>query len=61
LDAAEAYYRRALAVANESDRSEAVLRITSFLLDSGRDADADAFVKAQAPSRNSVGEPDPKH
>jgi tetratricopeptide (TPR) repeat protein len=54
LDAAEAYYRRALAIApNESDRSEAVLRITSFLLDSGRDADADAFVKAQskAPSR----------
>ena len=53
LDAAEAYYRRALAVAtNESDRSEAVLRITSFLLDSGRTADADAFLKAQgkAPS-----------
>lgn len=54
LDAAEAYYQRALAIAvDESDRAEAVLRITSFLLDSGRDADADAFVKAQgkAPSR----------
>jgi tetratricopeptide (TPR) repeat protein len=48
LDAAETYYRRALAIAtNDSDRGEAVLRITSFLLDSGRDADADAFVKAQ--------------
>jgi tetratricopeptide (TPR) repeat protein len=54
LDAAEAYYRRALAIAsNESDRGEAILRITSFLLDSGRIADAEAFVKAQgkAPSR----------
>lgn len=54
LDAAEAYYRRALAVTvNESDRTEAVLRMTSFLLDSGRVADADAFLKAQgkAPSR----------
>lgn len=48
LDAAEAYYHRALAIAgNDSDRSEAILRITSFLLDSGRDVDADAFVKAQ--------------
>ncbi len=47
-DAAEAYYRRALAIANnDSDRSEAVLRITSFLLDVGRVADAEAFVKAQ--------------
>jgi tetratricopeptide (TPR) repeat protein len=52
LDAAEAYYRRALAIAsNESDRSEAVLRITSFLLDAGRDADAHAFVKAQGQGR----------
>ncbi|MEO6600924.1 MAG: hypothetical protein ABIQ16_13680, partial [Polyangiaceae bacterium] len=54
LDAAEAYYMRALAIAKtESDRSEAVLRMTSFLLDSGRDSDADAFVKAQgkAPAR----------
>ncbi|MET0790402.1 MAG: tetratricopeptide repeat protein [Polyangiaceae bacterium] len=48
LDSAEAYYRRALAIAtNDSDRTEAVLRITSFLLDLGRVADADAFVKAQ--------------
>jgi len=53
LDAAEAYYRRALSIAGPSDRAEAILRITSFLLDSGRDADADAFVKAEskAPSR----------
>jgi tetratricopeptide (TPR) repeat protein len=53
LDAAEAYYRRALAVAsNPSDRNEAVLRITSFLLDAGREAEAQAFVTAQgrAPS-----------
>lgn len=52
-DAAEAYYRRALAIAdNDSDRAEAVLRITSFLLDEGRTADAEAFIKAQrkAPS-----------
>jgi tetratricopeptide (TPR) repeat protein len=47
-DAAEAYYRRAWAIAgNDSDRGEAVLRITSFLLDSGREAEANAFLKAQ--------------
>lgn len=53
LDAAEAYYRRALSIAGPSDRPEAILRITSLLLDSGRVADADAFVKAEskAPSR----------
>ncbi len=47
-DAAEAYYRRALAEAkNPMERAEAVLRITSLLIDTGREADARAFVEAQ--------------
>lgn len=47
-DAAEAYYRRSLAEAkNAMDRAEAVLRITSLLVDTGRETDARAFVEEQ--------------
>ena len=47
-DAAEAYYRRSLVEAkNPMERAEAVLRITSLLIDSGREADARAFVEEQ--------------
>lgn len=47
-DAAEAYYRRSLAEAkNPMERAEAVLRITSLLVDTGREADARAFVEEQ--------------
>ncbi len=70
-DAAEAYYRRALAIAKtESERREATLRIASLMLDTDREADAAAFVAQQgaaasAPSqgaraqRASVGRNDP--
>jgi uncharacterized protein YchJ len=44
-DAAEAYYRRSLAVAEDrSDRSHAALRIASLLIDTEREADANAFL-----------------
>ena len=44
-DSAEVYYRRSLSEAqNQADGSAAALRLTSFLLDVGRDADAGAFV-----------------
>jgi tetratricopeptide (TPR) repeat protein len=47
-DAAEAYYRRALAEAKTPmERGEALLRISSLLLDTGREADAAAFLKAE--------------
>jgi uncharacterized protein YchJ len=43
-DAAEVYYRRSVTLAvTSSERSEAALRLTSFLLDTGRDAAAAAF------------------
>ena len=51
-DAAEVYYRRSLAEAkSNSDRSEAVLRITSLLFDTGREADAAAFVAEERARR----------
>ena len=57
LDAAEAYYRRALAIAESPrERSEATLRITSFLIDTGREAEAAAFVAQQ---REAANKPDP--
>jgi len=47
-DAAEAYYRRALALANTaSERSEVSLRIASLLIDTGRETDAVAFLAQQ--------------
>jgi len=47
-DAAEAYYRRSFAEAKSAlERAEAVLRITSLLIDTGREADARAFVAEQ--------------
>ena len=47
-DAAEAYYRRALAEAHSTlERSEAVLRIVSLLSDSGREQDAADFLKQE--------------
>lgn len=49
-DAAEAYYRRALAEAKTPAlRNEAILRITSLLADHGREADAAAFLEEQRP------------
>jgi len=61
-DAAEAYYRRSLAIApTASMRSEAALRIASLLLDSGRAAEAVAFLAQQralpsAPSDNAAAQ-----
>ena len=47
-DAAEAYYRRAMAIAESpADRQEAALRITSLLIETGREADAASFVAQQ--------------
>jgi uncharacterized protein YchJ len=47
-DAAEAYYRRALALAKTTAaRSEASLRITGLMLDSGREPEALAFLAQQ--------------
>ena len=47
-DAAEAYFRRSLAVAKtKSQRSEAALRITSHLIDTGRETEAAEFVAQQ--------------
>jgi len=47
-DAAEAYYRRSLALADSaSARSEASLRIASLLIDTGREAEAVAFLTQQ--------------
>jgi tetratricopeptide (TPR) repeat protein len=57
-DAAEAYYRRSLAVANSaSGRSEASLRIASLLIDTGREAEAVAFLAQQRaqPSARELG------
>lgn len=61
-DAAEAYYRRSLSLASTtSARSEAALRIASLLIDTGREAEAVAFlaqqrVPASAPSASSAPE-----
>jgi tetratricopeptide (TPR) repeat protein len=47
-DAAEAYYRRSLALANTSSaRSEAALRIASLLIDTGRETEAVSFLAQQ--------------
>jgi len=47
-DAAEAYYRRSLELAGSAQgRSEAALRIASLLIDTGREADAVAFLSEQ--------------
>jgi uncharacterized protein YchJ len=47
-DAAEAYYRRSLAVAKTAgERSEAALRIASSMIDSGREPEAVAFLAQQ--------------
>ncbi|MEI9942511.1 MAG: SEC-C metal-binding domain-containing protein [Pseudomonadota bacterium] len=55
-DAAEAYYRRALAIAETATaRSEATLRIASLMIDNGREADAAAFVTQQRkPARSAA-------
>ena len=53
-DAAEVYYRRSLSEAKSTaDRSAAALRLTSFLLDTGREADASVFVTEQRALRAS--------
>jgi uncharacterized protein YchJ len=60
-DAAEAYYRRALAIAKAADRDEATLRVTTHLLDTGREAEAAAFVAQQraasAPTKGAQAQP----
>src|SRR6478736_2507806 len=62
-DAAEAYYRRALALANTAgDRSEVSLRIASLLIDTGRETDAVAFLaqqRAEAKTSSSSERPAP--
>ena len=56
-DAAEAYYRRALALAETaSDRTIATLRIASLLIESGREADAAAFLAQQRADANTKAE-----
>ena len=57
-DAAEAYYRRALAIARTAaERREATLRITTLMIDSGREAEASAFIAKQAePEREPIVE-----
>ena len=48
-DAAEAYYRRSHAVAqSSSERHEAALRVTNLMLETGREAEASAFVRELA-------------
>jgi uncharacterized protein YecA (UPF0149 family) len=45
LDAAEAYYRRALAVAEtEVEKREMAIHLSTFLLDQGREAEAEAVI-----------------
>jgi tetratricopeptide (TPR) repeat protein len=57
LDAAEAYYRRALAEANSPlERSEMLLRVSSVLVDSGREAEANAFLENER-RRSSTSQP----
>jgi len=46
-DAAEAYYRRALAIAEPTLRREATVRIATHLLDTGRESEAAAFLAQQ--------------
>jgi len=47
-DSAEVYYRRALAIAETgTDRREATLLITSLMVDTGREKDADRFLAEQ--------------
>lgn len=48
MPAAEAYYRRSLAVAKTpSDRLHSVMRLVACLLDEGRDAEANALMQEQ--------------
>ncbi len=55
-DAAEAYYRRSLAIAKTAaERREATLRITSLMIDSGREPDAAAFVAQQRAATSAPG------
>ena len=60
-DAAEAYYRRSLSLANTpSARSEAALRIASLLIDTGRESEVVAFLeqqRAQADAASTEGPP----
>lgn|GEM_PF-1035527 len=57
-DAAEAYYRRGMAIAQSpTDRQEAALHVASLMIETGREADAAAFVAEQraaltAPGKN---------
>jgi tetratricopeptide (TPR) repeat protein len=54
-DAAEAYYRRSLAEATTpSEIAEARLKLTSLLADTGREAEASAFLREQS-SKASAG------
>ncbi len=47
-DAAEAYYRRALAIAvTPSDRAEAMMCVASLMIDTGRESEATAFISQQ--------------
>jgi predicted negative regulator of RcsB-dependent stress response len=47
-DAAEAYFRRSLAVAKDaSEKRQAALRIASLLIDQGREAEASALLAAE--------------
>jgi len=57
--AAEAYYRRSLAVAKKpSERLHALLRLVTCLSDSGRDAEASQLLEL---ARKERGEPEPTH
>jgi preprotein translocase subunit SecA len=57
-DSAEAYYRRAFAVATDDERSEATLRIATHLIETGREQEAAAFVAQQRPAASAPGESD---
>ena len=57
-DAAEAYYRRSLAVApTATARSEVSLRIASLMIDSGRETEAVAFLAQQRARESESSEP----
>jgi len=54
-DAAEAYFRRAFALAEtKTDRAEATLRIATHLIDTGRATEAAAFVEQQRAAANAA-------
>jgi len=56
-DAAEAYFRRSLALAEtETERNEATLRVMTHLLDTGREAEAKEFVEQQRAARSASTE-----